>query len=76
MGMNQKIIIMKCPSFYSPSRLLIPGYLLKFFKQKKSEFGNIKALFHYVVNHKFRVYNKKSMSREGRITYQPEGMEL
>lgn len=74
--MNQTIRILKGPSFYSPSTLLIPEFLLDSFNEKKKKFGNIKALFEYVVKHKHRVYYKKSMSNEGKTCYQPENLKL
>ena len=80
--MNQTIRILKGPSTYSASTLLIPEFLLKSFNEKKDKFGSREglrpsgALFQYVVNHKHRVYNKKSMSDEGKTCYQPEYMKL
>lgn len=74
--MNQTIRILKGPSFYSSSTLLIPDFLLKSFNEKKRKFGSTKILFQFVVNHRHRVYNKKSMSREGKTCYQPENLKL
>lgn len=74
--MDQSIRILKGHSLYSSSTLLIPDFLLKSFNEKKEKYGSIKALFQYVVSHKHRVYNKKSMSHEGKTCYQPENLQL
>ena len=74
--MNQKITALIGPSFYSPSTLLIPDYLLDFYNLKKKKFGSLKSMFQYIVNNKHRVYNNKSISRGGKICYQPPNMKL
>jgi len=74
--MDQKFFYLNGESVYCPSRLLIPDFLLAEFNRRITQFGSMKALFHFVVSNKHRVYKKKSMSRDGKICYQPAGMKL
>ena len=74
--MEQKIAVYTGASSYTPSTLLIPGFLMNFLDKKRKEFGGLSRLFHFIVNTRFAIYNRKSSSRSGRVVYQPPGLGL
>lgn len=69
--MRQRIYIWNGLAFSSPSRLLIPDFLLEEYNLRVKQFGSLGKLFHFVVNNRHRLFSQKSFSERGRVTYQP-----
>ena len=74
--MNQKICILNQPSYNSASTLLIPEYLWTFFVEKKRKMGGMNKLFQFILSGYHPVLFQKTMSRNGKICYQPERLGL
>lgn len=73
--MKHNICILNGESL-TPSTLLIPKALLPLFRQKERKFKSVRNLFHFVVNTGHSVYNRRPNPLTGKISYQPEGMNL
>ena len=69
--MHQNISFLNEPSVFSPSRLLIPEFLLPVLNSRIKQMGTMKLLFHFMVNHDHFVYKNPPDSREGKIVFQP-----
>lgn len=60
----------------TPSTLLIPEKMLSLFFEKKKQYKEIANLFHFMVNTRHPVYKRRPQPLTGKISYQPEGMNL